>query len=38
MADMTEEEKANRLNDLGDFNSKNADFIAKLNQEAEVFT
>jgi len=38
MADMTEEEKAARLNDLGDFNSKNADFIAKLNQEAEVFT
>jgi len=38
MADMTEEEKAGRLNDLGDFNAKNADFIEKLNQETEVFT
>lgn len=37
MADMTEEEKAARLNDLGDFNAANADFIEKLNEETTVF-
>jgi len=38
MADMTEEEKTTHLNDLGDFNAANADFIEKLNEETEVLT